>query len=137
MSTWDAVITSAPVNGTARAVVRQPRGVESSGELTREELIEIVERLQRKMRLLKVALGITTKAQHKNVVAKFNKGLKSARFNADPRAVTEYKRVGEEIQRLAARISELKALRKAAMPPSVQWTPEQRAAHKALREQAQ
>lgn len=109
----DRILTSSPVNTTAARVVGRRRGIEDPGSLSREELIEIVNRLERKLRLLKVVLGITTKAQHKNLVWKFNKGFKSNRFKSDPRAVIEYKRCGEEKQRLSRRLQELRAERRA------------------------
>jgi hypothetical protein len=110
----DRILASAPVNTTAARVVSRRRGLEEPSAMTRDEILALIERLQRKLRLLKVVLGIKTRAQHKNLVWKFNKGFKSTRFKADPRSVVEYKRVGEQLQRLCARVSEINAEAKAA-----------------------
>ncbi|WP_294767205.1 hypothetical protein [uncultured Rhodoferax sp.] len=88
-----------PVNGRAASVVSQ-KGIAPDADLSRDELLELIARLQRKSRLLKVVLGITNRAQHKNLMWKANKGFKATRIKSDPRAVVEYRRVGVEILRL-------------------------------------
>lgn len=135
MSTWDAVLASRPVNSTARSVIGQRRCAEASEDMGRQELIELVNRLSRKQRLLKLVLGVKSKAQHANLIAALKgKHYGSGEFRAygNPRAAVEYKRVGEEMQRLNRRISELnwehKAERALKYP---QWTPEERAAYQA------
>jgi hypothetical protein len=110
----DRILTSAPINQTAARVVSRRRGLEEASSMGREEIIEIVARLERKLRLLKLVLGIKTKAQHHNLVWKFNKGFKTTRFKENPRSVIEYKRVGEEMQRLIRRLAEMKKEAKAA-----------------------
>lgn len=89
------------------------------GDLTREELVFLSSRLERKLRLLKKVLRITTKAQHINLMYAIRHyrghdkpGTGMLRLGANPRAVFEYKRIGEEMQRMQARIHELKLKRK-------------------------
>lgn len=105
-----AVLTCAPLNGTAASVVSQ-KGCSTDSELSRAELVELINRLSRKQRLLKMVLRIDTKAKHANLVYKFNKGKRTYRFRDDPRSVVEYVHVGREIQRL---ILELAARNKKA-----------------------
>lgn len=107
-----------PVNGRAASVVSQ-RGIESDKPLSREELIEIVARLERKSRLLKLVLHIKTKAQHKNLMWKTNKGHRTVRSAAEPRSVKEYKRVGLELQRMHAAIREINTAARAAKAEQV------------------
>lgn len=115
----DRILTSAPVNRTAHAVVSQRRAAQTVGDLTREELIELLARLQRKHRLLKRVLLITSPAQHRNLMYAMahnrpGPGVGKARLVGNRRAALEYKRVGEEMQRLQARIAQLRAEAKAA-----------------------
>lgn len=88
-----------PVNGRAARVVSQ-KGCTGDTPLSKDELLELVARLQRKSRLLKLVLNIKNKAQHKNLIWKSNKGFKTQRATAEPRALVEYRRVGVEIQRM-------------------------------------
>ena len=64
-SPFDRILTSTPINGTAARVVSQSRATDE-GPLTRDELIEILKRLERKHRLLKLALGIRNASQQRN-----------------------------------------------------------------------
>jgi hypothetical protein len=114
----DRILTSAPINHTAARVVSSPRNPAPDGDLTREELLYLWSRLQRKHRLLKQVLKITSKAQHKNLIHAINSGRRNRpgvgmlRLTANPRSALEYKRVGEEMQRLAERIREMSAAAK-------------------------
>jgi hypothetical protein len=113
----DRILTSAPINHTAARVVSSPRNPVPMGDLTRAELIALMDRLQRKHRLLKVVLGITKKSQAKNLtymLKGMQKGLGKRgsgvnRVARDPRAALELIRVGDEIQRMNRRLQELKA----------------------------
>lgn len=110
----DRILTSAPVNQTAARVVSSPRTPQPLTDLTREELLYLRSRLERKLRLLKQVLRITSKAQHTNLINAIKSGRRNRpgtgmlRLTANPRAALEYKRVGEEMQRMQERISELK-----------------------------
>jgi hypothetical protein len=110
----DRILASAPVNGTAAAVTSARRGSIPAGDLTREELIAINERLQRKHRLLKHVLRITSKAQHVNLMSAIKRhkpgpGVGMARLVGNKRAALEYKRVGEEMQRMNRALQEMRS----------------------------
>lgn len=109
MSTWDTVLASAPVNGTARSVTRQPRDAMPAGDLGRQELIDLMQRLGRKLRLLKVVLRIDTKAKHQNLIYKTKRGMPTYRGAANSRAVTEYMRVGREMQRMNRALQDMRS----------------------------
>jgi hypothetical protein len=116
MSTWDAVITSAPINRTAASVAAKPRTPQSEGVMGRAELIELYERLARKHRLLKAVLRVDTKAKHKNLVYRAAKGRSTSRGKANGRAVAEYVRLGHEMQRMVRTIHELKCKERGREP---------------------
>lgn len=109
----EAVLTLSPLNKTAAVVVSQ-NGCSDDSSLSRQEIIEIKDRLERKSRLLKRVLSITNKAQHVNLVYKFNKGYFVRRFKQNPRAVVEYIHVGREIQRMYVELRQHKVEHKAA-----------------------
>jgi hypothetical protein len=111
----DAILASSPINQTAARVVSRRRGIEEPTNMAREEIVALKARLERKQRLLKRVLGITTKAQHKNLVYRMNTGrmMLTERGKNEPRSALEYKLVGEQIQRLNVRLSELRAERRA------------------------
>lgn len=110
----DRIFTSAPINMTAARVVSSPRTPQPLTDLTREELLYLRSRLERKLRLLKQVLRITSKAQHTNLINAIKSGRRNRpgvgmlRLTANPRAALEYKRVGEEMQRMQDRIRELR-----------------------------
>jgi hypothetical protein len=111
MNTWDAVLASAPINGTAASVVAQSRAPASQGDMGPDEIKAIIDRLVRKQRLLKRVLGISSKAQHKNLMYRMNsvrRAVGVTRFQGNPRSAVEYKRLGIEINRLNARVCELR-----------------------------
>ena len=110
----DAIFVRSPINRLAATVTSQRRVAVQDEPLSREELAYIVQRLTRKLRLLKEVLGIKSKAQHRNLVWKTNKGIRNYRAEKEPRAVIEYKRVGEEIQRMNAELAILRKCRQAA-----------------------
>lgn len=134
MSTFDRILTSTPINGTAARVVAQGHATDE-GSLTRDELVTLLRRVERKHRLLKHVLGIRNASQHRNAIYKATHGLPQYRRKAEPRAFTEYLRVGEQIQRLVRRLAELKAEHEATRPSRAEhdaaWnamSPEQQAA---------
>lgn len=116
----DRILTSVPVNRSAASVVSWRRVAIPAGELTRDELIALNTRLERKLRLLKQVLRITSKAQHVNLLNAIKSGRRNKpgvgmlRLTANPRTALEYKRVGEEMQRMQTRLAELRAEARAA-----------------------
>jgi len=116
----DRILTSSPVNKTAARVVSSSRNPMPVGDLSREELVYLSSRLERKLRLLKQVLKITSKAQHANLIYAIKNGRRNRpgvgmlRLTANPRAALEYKRVGEEMQRMQSAIRELKQRAKEA-----------------------
>lgn len=117
----DRILASAPINQSAAKVVSSPRHPAPMGDLSREELIFLRTRLERKLRLLKQVLKITSKAQHTNLINAIKSGRRNRpgvgmlRLTANPRAALEYKRIGEEMQRMQQRICELKRAAKGEM----------------------
>jgi hypothetical protein len=116
----DRILASAPINQAAARVTASSRTPVPVGDLTKDELLALWRRLERKLRLLKQVLKITSKAQHKNLMTAINSGRRHRpgvgmlRLTANPRTALEYKRVGEEMQRLQDRIREPNLAAKAA-----------------------
>lgn len=114
----DRILASSPINQTAARVASSPRNPMPMGDLTRDELVYLRDRLERKLRLLKQVLKITSKAQHVNLINAIKSGRRNRpgvgmlRLTANPRSALEYKRVGEEMHRMQERIRELKAASK-------------------------
>jgi len=106
------VLNSIPVNRQAAIIVSQSRCVKEDKPLTKKELVDLLNRLIRKQRLLKHILGIKTRSQHNNAIWKFNKHIPQFRNKENPRCFIEYKRVGEEMQRLNKELAELKKIRR-------------------------
>ena len=124
---FDRILTSIPINRTAARVVAQGHTTDE-GSLTRDELVELLWRVERKHRLLKHVLGIRNASQHRNLIYKHTHGLPQYRRRAEPRAFTEYLRVGEQIQRLVRRLSEVKKTDTSQAERDAWWaslTPEQ------------
>jgi len=112
-----AVMRSMPVDRLAWRVTKQSACADVDSPLSREELTEMLARMERKARLLKRVLNIETKKQQKN----FRLAMKTTlpgngkwRARANPRSAVEYIRLGEEIQRLGQRICALKKQREEA-----------------------
>lgn len=118
------ILYATPVNKQTAIVVSQSGCVDSDKPLTKPELVYLVDRLKRKHRLLKSVLGIKTKAQHTNLMYKFNKKLPQFRYRDEPRSFIEYIRVGKDIQRLVKELQELKAIRRfvAQAYPNPSWS---------------
>lgn len=105
------VMRAAPVNQSARRMIGQARCSVDDQDLSRDDLKAMLTLMQRKARLLKLVLGLNTKAKQKN----FRSAMKGRRLGSgygrakqNPRASMEYIRLGEEIYRLGLRIGELK-----------------------------
>lgn len=109
-----AILIRAPVNKLAANVVSQRKAATADTPLTREELIYLMDRLDRKSRLLKHILGIKNQSQRRNVHYRHNKGVKQFRRLKEPRAFTEYLAIGHNMQRLNQELAELNKARKAA-----------------------
>lgn len=115
------VLNGEPINRQARVVTSQRHVATVDTPLTREELAAITNRLQRKQRLLKLVLGIKTKAQHVNTLYKFNKKIPQFRFKTEPRALVEYVRVGQEIQRINTELAALRLVRQFVAQAQQSW----------------
>lgn len=105
-----AILIRAPVNKLAASVVSQ-RGAAPDSPLSREELAYLVQRLSRRQRLLKAVLGIKTPSQHANTVYKHKKRIPQFRAAREPRALTEYLLIGQQIQNLNCELAELRRTR--------------------------
>jgi hypothetical protein len=100
------VLNSTPINRQARYVTSQTGCVEFDVDLTRVEIIELLTRLSRKLRLLKLVLQVGNARQHKNLIARHKMGLRS---NYRPkRAIEEYMRIGRAMCILNQRLAEIK-----------------------------
>ncbi len=118
------VLNAVPVNRQAAIVTRQAGCVEEDTDLTKPELVWLVDRLRRKHRLLKHVLGIKTKAQHTNLMYKYNKRIPQYRQRDEPRAMAEYIRCGKEMKRLIDELARLKDVRRfvAQAYPNPNWS---------------
>ena len=105
------ILVRSPVNRSTSFVVSQD-GCKDETPLTRDELSYLVRRLERKHRLMKHALQIKSKAQHKNMIYKLNIGVRQFRTEKEPRIVAEYVRVGNDMQRLLNELSALRTIRR-------------------------
>lgn len=77
--------------------------------LNREDKLNILGLLERKHRLIKFILGITTKRQHKNLMQRYNKKGRRVSGHNKPRLLEEYVRVGGYIRELTSELSKVKA----------------------------
>lgn len=100
-----------PANRIASKVVAQSK-TEHNEVLTKQELVELSNRLLRKQRLMKLFLGVKTRAQHKNLINNYIRGQHNHRIKKEPRLVAEYKRVGEAISILDAELARQRAERR-------------------------
>lgn len=96
---WDKIIVSSPVNRQS-AVIASQRGATDSLMMSREEILQIKSRLERKMRSLRRVLNIHSRRTHKNIMYRINKGNPTERGKSAPRSMIEYVNVGEQINRL-------------------------------------
>lgn len=97
-----------PINRQTMRVTSQKNTVEIEKSLSRAELVEINSMLIKKQSRLKSILQIESKAQHKSMMYKIDRGFVSFRFEKNPRIALEYKRLGVEINRLNSEISAIK-----------------------------
>lgn len=92
------IATRTPIDRVAARVTAG--GLALPQDLTRSELVHIVQRLRRKHRLLRYLLRLSGSRSHKNLIRKFNKGGTRAVSYREPRSVIEYAALGREIERL-------------------------------------
>ena len=92
------VFVRSPVNRQAAGMLSSSKQIEA--DIGRDELIYLIQRLERKRRLLSKAIGVTTGAQRRNLMWKINKGKKTYRSSLHPRGVEEWRRNGLAINRL-------------------------------------
>lgn len=109
---FDSIYALQPINGTAAAVVSQA-GCTERESLSRKELVEILNRLTRKQRLLRHALSIKNDRQHRNLIYKTNKLWVTSRGKENPRAAIEYVLNGRQIQSISQELANMKRERKA------------------------
>lgn len=119
------VLSATPVNASARRAVRQGNCSYEDQQLSRAEIIDIINRLERKQRLLKAVLGITKKCQYVNMANKlkgrpYGSGLH--RIKGNPRAAIECVRCGTELQRLNRALQIMKAESRGVAPVMHGWT---------------
>jgi hypothetical protein len=107
-----SILVRSPIDGVAARVVSQRNAATEDAPMTREEICAILDRLRRKHSLLKMVLAIKTKAQHANLRYKYGKKLPQFRQRKEPRAFTEYIRIGNEMQRLLDELHEMRKLRR-------------------------
>jgi hypothetical protein len=99
------------------------RGATEDVAIGRQDLVDLIARLQRKLRLLKVVLRIDNRAKHKNLIYRAAKGKGTLRTKANPRAVTEYVRIGHEIQRMNRALQEMNCERRGKALVADGWSP--------------
>lgn len=102
------VLNSSPIDKAARIVTSQRGCDEEYATLSREELIALNTRLLRKQRLIYSALGITRKKQAENLRSRIRSGYHTKKF--DSRLARELVRIGDNLQAISRRISELAAV---------------------------
>lgn len=109
---WISLLVRSPIDRITRLVTGQRAVAKQDRALTREELLEILDRCSRKQRLLKRVLQIDNKRQHKNFVQKWNIGVRQFRVEQEPRAALEYVRLGQMMLRYLEELTQLKAQQK-------------------------
>lgn len=109
---WISLLVRSPIDRITRLVTGQRAVAKHDRALTREELLEILDRCSRKQRLLKRVLQIDNKRQHKNFVQKWNIGVRQFRVEQEPRAALEYVRLGQMMLRYLEELTQLKAQQK-------------------------
>jgi hypothetical protein len=100
-----------PVNRTAARVISQ-RGVTGDEPLSKQDLVQISNRLLRKQRLLRLVLGITKASQDLNFKKKARRGIPTNRGLRNPRAADEYLRICPVTQTIQIELARLNAERK-------------------------
>ena len=104
---FDTLATLTPVNGSAAAVTSQSANMETDLFLSRAEIVEQLDKMCKKHRRIKLALKITNKRQHKNLMYRYSKRNHSARGHWAPRLVDAYVAIGQQIQRFSQRLAQL------------------------------
>lgn len=104
------VLNSTPIDRQARIVSSQKGCADVDADLTSAELLALMSRLSRKLRLMKVVLHVDTQRQHKNMVARYNAGIthhEGRPLHRPRRLVKEYVRVGASMQILNQQMADL------------------------------
>ena len=91
------LLAATPIDRTAAIVTGQAGCAGDIEQLPERDLVAMKERMERKHRLLKHVLGIRSKAQHKNLMYKWNKGIPQFR-QLHSRAFVEYVCLGRQMQ---------------------------------------
>ena len=97
-----------PINGTTARAISFSYAEET--EITTDDIKYILKRLQRKRKLLNTAIGITTKAQKRNLRYKISKGQITVRGRYNSRGVDEWVRNGDAIFSLTRELTRRKKL---------------------------
>ena len=121
MSSISEILTRSPVNGNAYRVTSQRGCATVETDIGKGEIIELADRLIRKMRLMKTVLGITSKVQHKNFTKRFNKGRLNIRQGQTQRLIDEYIRVGLSIHNLNNEMAVCNAAKKFVHMERKKW----------------
>ena len=109
---WYQLIVCSPIDKKARIVTSQ-KGCVDLQDLSLDEMIELSNRMGRKMKLLKVILDIQTDSKRNNFIKKMRNGLFNQRCHNNGRAAHEYMRIGKQISIFCAEIARRKAIVKA------------------------
>ncbi|RTL33742.1 MAG: hypothetical protein EKK53_27675 [Burkholderiales bacterium] len=109
---WISLLVRSPIDRITRLVTGQRAVAEHDRPLTRDELLEILDRCARKQRLLKRVLRIDNKRQHAGFKYKRNIGVRQFRVEQEPRAALEYGRLGQQMLRYMEELAQIKAQQK-------------------------
>ncbi len=101
-----AVMNRTPIDRQASRVASQRNCAVVDLDLCRDDLVRSLDRLQRKMRLMKSVLKVATKCQHKNLLARHKNGRRGMK-GRPARLVVEYANVGASIQSIMLQIHEM------------------------------
>lgn len=94
------IYSRTPVNKTAALSVSQKNCSEYDEPIRPDEIANRIGILQKNHKNLKDSLGIKNKTQHTNLMYRFNKKTRKTGTHKQPELLTEYVRIGQEIQRL-------------------------------------
>ncbi len=106
------LFTLSPVNKMAGLVTSQIGCVEVDRDLTKKEIVLILDRLKRKHALLKRIIKVENHSQHVNLMNKFKSGRRQYRAQMEPRSFFEYVLVGRQIESLCRELAEMRKARR-------------------------
>jgi len=98
MGRFDDILQRVPINKMAAIVTSQTNVSLLDIGLTEADANYILDRLKRKHQLLKHVLGVSTRAQHKNLCHAHNSGWQQFRAEKEPKAFIEYRIIGRQIE---------------------------------------